>query len=75
MANIIEGFVPYQGEHCETTAMGNLLQFMGVRHEFPESFLYARADRRPAAARSRYTRSLDQECARLFEPAHSQYRQ
>jgi len=209
MAIIIENFVPYQGEHCETTAMGNLLQFAGVRlsepmlfglgqglgfiywdskqmdfpfiggrvkpdvltanligrlgltvsvqetssvdkawrnvrscieqgvpvglkldsyyldyftskvhfaahyavlygmddefaymadtrqqggrvktafdqlgrgqkrqgpHEFPESFLYARANRRPAAARSRDARGLDQECARLFEPAHSQYR-
>ncbi|UUZ79328.1 BtrH N-terminal domain-containing protein [Paenibacillus sp. P26] len=30
MSRIIEGFVPYSGEHCETTALGNLLQFAGV---------------------------------------------
>ena len=38
MAKIIEGFVPYQGEHCETTAMGNLLQFAGVRLSEPMLF-------------------------------------
>lgn len=38
MAIIIENFVPYQGEHCETTAMGNLLQFAGVRLSEPMLF-------------------------------------
>ncbi|MCH5585573.1 BtrH N-terminal domain-containing protein [Shimazuella sp. AN120528] len=38
MAKIIEGFVPYQGEHCETTAMGNLLQFAGVHLSEPMLF-------------------------------------
>jgi hypothetical protein len=38
MVKIIEGFVPYQGEHCETTAMGNLLQFAGVRLSEPMLF-------------------------------------
>lgn len=31
MPRMIENFVPFQGEHCETTAMGNLLQFAGVQ--------------------------------------------
>ncbi|WP_028776355.1 BtrH N-terminal domain-containing protein [Shimazuella kribbensis] len=38
MAKIIDGFVSYQGEHCETTAMGNLLQFAGV--QLSESMLF-----------------------------------
>ncbi|PYI50995.1 BtrH N-terminal domain-containing protein [Paenibacillus flagellatus] len=38
MAPIIEGFVPYPGEHCETTAMGNLLQFAGIRLSEPLLF-------------------------------------
>ncbi|MBB6669364.1 BtrH N-terminal domain-containing protein [Cohnella nanjingensis] len=38
MSKIIEGFVPFQGEHCETTTMGNLLQFAGVRLSEPMLF-------------------------------------
>ncbi|WP_159881547.1 BtrH N-terminal domain-containing protein [Paenibacillus puerhi] len=38
MVNIIEDFIPYQGEHCETTAIGNLLQYAGVR--LSESMLF-----------------------------------
>ncbi|ANY72881.1 lantibiotic ABC transporter [Paenibacillus ihbetae] len=38
MSTIIEGFVPYPGEHCETTAMGNLMQFAGVRLSEPMLF-------------------------------------
>lgn len=38
MSTIIEGFVPYQGEHCETTAMGNLMQFAGVQLSEPMLF-------------------------------------
>ncbi|WP_307474524.1 BtrH N-terminal domain-containing protein [Paenibacillus harenae] len=38
MSRIIEGFVPFQGEHCETTTMGNLLQFAGVRLSEPMLF-------------------------------------
>lgn len=38
MSNIIEGFSPFQGEHCETTTMGNLLQFAGVRLSEPMLF-------------------------------------
>ncbi|SHF28881.1 Butirosin biosynthesis protein H, N-terminal [Seinonella peptonophila] len=38
MAKIIDGFVPYKGEHCETTAMGNLLQFVGVQLSEPMLF-------------------------------------
>ncbi|GIO15742.1 lantibiotic ABC transporter [Cohnella xylanilytica] len=38
MPTIIEDFVPYQGEHCETTAMGNLLQYAGVRLSEPMLF-------------------------------------
>ncbi|MCC3373764.1 BtrH N-terminal domain-containing protein [Cohnella sp. REN36] len=38
MSNIIEGFVPFQGEHCETTTIGNLLQFAGVRLSEPMLF-------------------------------------
>jgi hypothetical protein len=38
MANIIDGFVSYQGEHCETTAMGNLLQFAGIQLSEPMLF-------------------------------------
>lgn len=38
MSNIIDGFVSYQGEHCETTAMGNLLQFAGVQLSEPMLF-------------------------------------
>jgi len=38
MAKTVEGFVPYPGEHCETTAMGNLLQFAGVRLSEPMLF-------------------------------------
>ncbi|PTM58750.1 BtrH N-terminal domain-containing protein [Desmospora activa] len=38
MAKMIEGFVPYQGKHCETTAMGNLLQFAGGQLSEPMLF-------------------------------------
>ncbi|WP_028404466.1 BtrH N-terminal domain-containing protein [Bacillus sp. J13] len=38
MSTIIEGFVPYLGEHCETTAMGNLMQFAGVHLSEPMLF-------------------------------------
>ena len=38
MSKIIEGFSPFQGEHCETTTMGNLLQFAGVRLSEPMLF-------------------------------------
>lgn len=38
MSTIIEGFVPFQGEHCETTTMGNLLHFAGVRLSEPMLF-------------------------------------
>lgn len=38
MRKIIDGFVSYSGEHCETTAMGNLLQFAGVRLSEPMLF-------------------------------------
>ncbi|UVI30275.1 BtrH N-terminal domain-containing protein [Paenibacillus spongiae] len=38
MSKIIEGFVPFQGDHCETTTMGNLLQFAGVRLSEPMLF-------------------------------------
>jgi len=38
MTKIIEGFIPFQGEHCETTTMGNLLQFTGVRLSEPMLF-------------------------------------
>mgnify|MGYP001278391928 CR=1 FL=1 len=38
MPSIIEEFVPYQGDHCETTTMGNLLQFAGVRLSEPMLF-------------------------------------
>lgn len=38
MSKIIEGFVPYQGEHCETTTIGNLLQFAGVQMAEPMLF-------------------------------------
>lgn len=38
MGKIIDGFVSYQGEHCETTAMGNLLQFAGVQLSEPMLF-------------------------------------
>lgn len=38
MTKIIEGFVPYQGEHCETTAIGNLLQHAGVQLSEPMLF-------------------------------------
>lgn len=38
MSHIIQGFVPYEGEHCETTAMGNLLQFAGIRLSEPMLF-------------------------------------
>lgn len=38
MTKIIEGFVPYHGEHCETTAVGNLLQFTGVQLSEPMLF-------------------------------------
>ncbi|MEK8213452.1 BtrH N-terminal domain-containing protein [Paenibacillus sp. FSL L8-0463] len=34
----IENFAPYQGEHCETTAMGNLLQHAGVQLSEPMLF-------------------------------------
>ncbi|GHO80978.1 lantibiotic ABC transporter [Ktedonobacter sp. SOSP1-85] len=38
MGKIIDSFVSYQGEHCETTAMGNLLQFAGVQLSEPMLF-------------------------------------
>ncbi|WP_138496327.1 BtrH N-terminal domain-containing protein [Paenibacillus pinistramenti] len=38
MSKIVEGFIPYQGEHCETTTMGNLLQFAGVHLSEPMLF-------------------------------------
>ncbi|MBH0330518.1 lantibiotic ABC transporter [Brevibacillus brevis] len=38
MVKFIEGFIPYQGEHCETTAMGNLLQYAGVHLSEPMLF-------------------------------------
>lgn len=38
MSKIIEGFVPFQGEHCETTTIGNLLQFAGIRLSEPMLF-------------------------------------
>jgi hypothetical protein len=38
MSKIIDGFVSYQGEHCETTAIGNLLQFAGVQLSEPMLF-------------------------------------
>jgi len=34
----IEGFIPYQGEHCETTAIGNLLQDAGINLSEPILF-------------------------------------
>lgn len=37
-ATVIEGFEAYRGEHCETTAMGNLLQATGVRLSEPMLF-------------------------------------
>lgn len=38
MEAIIEGFIPYQGEHCETTTIGNLLQHAGI--QLSESMLF-----------------------------------
>lgn len=38
MSNVIQDFVPYDGMHCETTAMGNLLQFAGIRLSEPMLF-------------------------------------
>ncbi|NOU90454.1 DUF4872 domain-containing protein [Paenibacillus sp. LMG 31460] len=38
MPMMIEGFTLFQGEHCETTAMGNLLQHEGVRLSEPMLF-------------------------------------
>jgi len=38
MVTKVEGFAPYQGEHCETTAVGNLLQHAGVRLSEPMLF-------------------------------------
>lgn len=38
MAIVIEDFEAYPGEHCETTAMGNLLQAAGVRLSEPMLF-------------------------------------
>lgn len=38
MRRIIEDFVPYQGEHCETTTVGNLLQFAGIQLSEPMLF-------------------------------------
>lgn len=34
----IEGFTIFQGDHCETTAMGNLLQHSGIRLSEPMLF-------------------------------------
>lgn len=38
MTTIIENFVAYEGEHCETTAMGNLLQHMDIQLSEPMLF-------------------------------------
>jgi len=38
MSKIIEEFIPFEGEHCETTTMGNLLQFAGVKLSEPMLF-------------------------------------
>jgi hypothetical protein len=38
MAAMINGFAPYQGEHCETTAIGNLLQFADIQLSEPMLF-------------------------------------
>lgn len=38
MTTNIEGFVPYQGDHCETTTMGNLMQHAGARLSEPMLF-------------------------------------
>lgn len=38
MVKMIEGFIHYQGEHCETTAIGNLLKYAGV--DLSESMLF-----------------------------------
>lgn len=38
MTTIIEGFMPYAGDHCETTAIGNLLQHAGVHLSEPMLF-------------------------------------
>lgn len=38
MSKIIEGFSAFPGEHCETTTIGNLLQFAGVRLSEPMLF-------------------------------------
>lgn len=38
MSRIIQDFVPYDGTHCETTAVGNLLQFAGIRLSEPMLF-------------------------------------
>ncbi|MEW4368442.1 BtrH N-terminal domain-containing protein [Paenibacillus kandeliae] len=38
MTTIIEDFVPYTGDHCETTAIGNLLQHAGIHVSEPMLF-------------------------------------
>ncbi|WP_189022705.1 BtrH N-terminal domain-containing protein [Paenibacillus albidus] len=38
MHMMIKDFTPYMGEHCETTAMGNLLQHEGIRLSEPMLF-------------------------------------
>ncbi|WP_010271966.1 BtrH N-terminal domain-containing protein [Paenibacillus senegalensis] len=38
MSKIIKNFIPYQGEHCETTALGNLLQYSGIHLSEPMLF-------------------------------------
>ncbi len=35
---VIENFTPFKGEHCETTAMGNLLQHEGIQLSEPMLF-------------------------------------
>ncbi len=38
MEKVIAGFTPYLGQHCETTAIGNLLQHAGVHLSEPMLF-------------------------------------
>ena len=38
MEKVIERFTPYTGQHCETTAIGNLLQHAGVHLSEPMLF-------------------------------------
>lgn len=38
MVNCIDDFIPYPGDHCETTAIGNLMQHAGLRLSEPMLF-------------------------------------